>query len=360
MFTTAGICFSGCEKVNEGIDDSVVDDDGTDTTDFTDSVVVPELILDNDRIEVPVYGGNYDVSYKLVNPIDSIELKVESQDAWVNQLIQSEDKVAFTVDQAMMTDMRSTMIFFSYGDAKDTLSICQYASKNEIGISVTDVYDTAGYTISVTEEDPYVLCLREAEDYKVYDDRQLLLKLLQEDVLSGGTVSGSYSGTFRNLDSRTDYTIIAFGYENGFATTMPFKTEFTTPKIVGVNIGYKYFDGSALYESNPVTEYEQYWGKVVLVMTADPVGECNEYYYALLSPYMSKLNDEELIENLKASGSDEPVTVSLLQSVYYGTTQKIASVAVDPENGSCMLNKYEITFSKDGVSPIEEFTNTNL
>ena len=355
MFATAIICFSGCEKVNEGIDDSVVDD-GSDTTDFTDPVVIPELILDNDKVEVPVYGGNYEISYEIENQSDSLKIEALSLDAWVNQLdISVDGKISFNVDQAEGVETRSTDIIVSYGEVEEVITVTQHSSVNSISMSVTNIADTAEYEISTTVDDGYLMCLRRAEDYKLYDDRQLLIKLLGEEGVSDELLNGSQSGVLRDLDYKTDYIMIAFGYEDGFATTMPFKKEFTTPRILDVNVECKYFDGSALYESNPVTEYEQYWGKVVLVMTAEPMGDCTEYYYSLLTPYMAGQEDNMIINNLKTSGYTESRTVQVLPSVYYGTTQTVAYIAFDDDGNSGSLHKYGLTFSKDGVSPVDEF-----
>lgn len=316
----------------------------------------PVLTLESGMLEVPVYGGTYELTYEIENAYDSLELKVVGEDDWVNQVDKSiNGKITFNVDNAVGERTRSTEIQFIYGDAEEVLTVTQYASVNEISLSVTDVADTAKYSISVTDDDGYLLCLRKADDYRIYDDRQLLIKLLGEDGVTDGVLNGTQSGVLRDLEPKTDYMLVAFGYENGFATTMPFKAEFTTPRVLDCNVEYKYFDGSALYESNPVTEYEQYWGKVVLVMTAEPLGDCTEYYYNLLTPYMASMDDNTIIGNLKTNGYSEPVTVSVLPNVYYGTTQTLASISFDADGNSGVLHKSDIAFSKDGVSPVEEF-----
>lgn len=349
------VAFCGCEKpmeedVNSGYEEPDIPDDGN------DDELSPELTIDLEALEVPVYGGTYEFSYKLENTSDSLELNVKSKDGWVNQLDKSVNgKITFNVDEAVGKQTRSTDIQLTYGDAEDVLTVTQYASDNEISLSVTDVADTARYSISVTENDGYLLCLRKADDYGLYDDRQLLIKLLGEDGVADEILNGTQSGVLRDLAPKTDYMLVAFGYENGFATTMPFKTEFTTPRVLDCNVSYKYFDGSALYTANPITEYEQYWGKVVLVMTAEPLGDCTEYYYNILTPYMAGLDDSVIIENLKSSGYSEPVTVSVLPSVYYGTTQTLASISFDADGNSGVLRKTDIAFSKDGVSPVDEF-----
>lgn len=356
IYLLAGaVAFCSCEKsleddVNSGYEEPDVPDDGGEED------LPPELTLDLDAVEVPVYGGMYEFSYKLENTYDSLELNVKSSDSWVNQLDKSvSGKIMFNVDGAVGKRTRSTEIQLTYGDAEDVLTVTQYASDNELSLSVTDIADTAKYSVSVTEDDGYLLCLRKTDDYKLYDDRQLLIKLLGEDGVTDGILSGTQSGVLRDLAPNTDYMLVAFGYENGFATTMPFKAEFTTPGILDVNVEYKYFDGSALYESNPVTEYEQYWGKVVLVMTAEPLGDCTEYYYNILTPFMAGMDDSAIIDNLKSSGYSAPVTVSVLPSVYYGTTQTLASVSFDADGNSGTLHKADIAFSKDGVSPVDEF-----
>ena len=356
IYLLAGaVAFCGCEKhmdedVNSGYEEPDIPDDGN------GDELSPELTIDLETVEVPVYGGTYEFSYKLENTYDSLELNVKSNDDWVNQLDKSVNgKIMFNVDEAVGERTRSTEIQLTYGDAEEVLTVTQYASDNEISLSVTDVADTAKYSISVTEDDGYLLCLRKSDDYRIYDDRQLLIKLLGEDGVTDGILNGTQSGVLRDLEPKTDYMLVAFGYENGFATTMPYKAEFTTPRILDVNVEYKYFDGSALYESNPVTEYEQYWGKVVLVMTAEPLGDCTEYYYNILTPFMAGQDDNTVIGNLKSSGYSDPVTVSVLPSVYYGTTQTLASISFDADGNSGTLHKADIAFSKDGVSPVEEF-----
>lgn len=355
IYLLAGaVAFCSCEKsleddVNSGYEEQ--DNPGKE-----DEEPLPELTIDDDVIEAHVYGGVCEFSYKLENICDSLELNVISDDGWVNQLDKSvAGKISFNVDRAEGIAARSTEIILTYGDAEDKVTVVQYASANQITLSVTDIADTAVYSVSATVDDGYLVCLRETEDYKLYDDRQLLIKLLGEDGVTDEVLNGKSSGVLRNLEPKTDYTLVAFGYEDGFATTMPFKAEFTTPRILDVNVECKYFDGSALYESNPVTEYEQYWGKVVLVMTAEPLGDCTEYYYNILTPFMAGMDDSAIIDNLKSSGYSDPVTVSVLPSVYYGTTQTLASVSFDADGNSGTLHKADIAFSKDGVSPVDEF-----
>ena len=356
IYLLAGaVAFCSCEKsleddVNSGYEEPDIPDDGG------EEVVPPELTVDMDVLEIPVYGGAYEFSYSLENTYDSLELNVSSGDGWVNQLDKSvSGKISFNVDRAEGVVTRSTDIIVAYGDAEDVVTVTQYASENQISISVTDIADSANYSVSTTVDDGYLMCLRKTDDYKLYDDRQLLIKLLGEDGVTDKVLNGTQSGVLRDLEPKTDYTLVAFGYENGFATTMPFKAEFTTPRVLDVNVECKYFDGSALYESNPVTEYEQYWGKVVLVMTAEPMGDCTEYYYSLLTPFMAGQDDAAVIDNLKSNGYTELRTVSVLPSVYYGTTQTVAYIAFDADGNNGGLHKYELTFSKDGVSPVDEF-----
>ena len=70
---------------------------------------------------------------------------------------------------------------------------------------------------------------------------------------------------------------------------------------------------------------------------------------------MAGQSDDAVIDNLKANGYTESRTVSVLPSVYYGTTQTVAYIAFDADGNSSNLNKYELTFSKDGVSPVDEY-----
>lgn len=104
-------------------------------------------------------------------------------------------------------------------------------SDNRIYVQIPVVsLDEASYSVTTTNDDPYVFLIVPAEGFEGLDDGQIIDRLINSGLydVSKSVLNGNNSGTARGLTPDTKYLALAFGYEAGMATTGLTKVEFST------------------------------------------------------------------------------------------------------------------------------------
>lgn len=237
------------------------------------------------------------------------------------------------------------------------------ASDNRIALDVTEITASgAKWSTTVTNDDPYVVLYGKTSDYQGLDNRAIVERLLAEPGIDGGIKSGDASGEISGLEAGTAYTVFAFGYEDGEATTdlvrYDFYTESKSEELSCRTVVVKYFDGSELadYDSD---KYNDYYNKIVIVVDAVVTGNPESYHYGLYNKRNAELEDSQLI-NLLTGGSPSVADtqsryIFTSNKMYYGSEMCLISVAVGPDGSYSPVERNFVIFSADGTSPVEEF-----
>lgn len=104
-------------------------------------------------------------------------------------------------------------------------------SDNRIYVQIPVVsLNEASYSITTTNDDPYVFLVVSADGFEGLNDDQIIDRLINSGLydVSRNVFNGNNSGTANGLTPGTKYLALAFGYEAGMATTGLTKVEFST------------------------------------------------------------------------------------------------------------------------------------
>ena len=181
-------------------------------------------------------------------------------------------------------------------------------------VEITDITpDGASYSISTTNDDPYVMYYIQASMWEDWSDEDIIRNLIEYyDVEENNVYRGDKSGTITGLMTKTKYVMYTFGCESGTATTSLGKT-FFTPESGSSDVTFtlkfdKYFNGDDLIAAYPEEEsYKQYAGKAVLPVKAEVSDPSATYLYYVYSVDYSEYGDDVLYSSLlNGTGLSEP------------------------------------------------------
>lgn len=229
-------------------------------------------------------------------------------------------------------------------------------SDNKISISITDIAaHSFNYSVTTTNNDAYVLYADYSVNWKDMTDEEILAEVTKQDLLSY-IFMGNTEGSFKDMDSDTEYIFMAFGYSAGKVTTDLVKNIFrTTPadkSEATVTASFdKYFD-----QTEVGALYPEYAGDGVLVpVTVTCSGDVAEYYYHIYMYDLSdkaSYSDDMLISSLETRGiTGKPSSVIVAG---YGTMTLLA-VGKNSEGVYGPVYRRVIDFTKEGISPASEF-----
>ena len=211
-------------------------------------------------------------------------------------------------------------------------------SDNVIEVEITDITpDGASYSISTTNDDPYVMYYIQASMWEDWSDEDIIRNLIEYyDVEENNVYRGDKSGTIIGLMTKTKYVMYTFGCESGTATTSLGKT-FFTPESGSSDVTFtlkfdKYFNGDDLIAAYPEEEsYKQYAGKAVLPVKAEVSDPSATYLYYVYSVDYSEYGDDVLYSSLlNGTGLSEP---SYVFSRNFGRVCTVAGFAIDRFSG---------------------------
>jgi hypothetical protein len=167
--------------------------------------------------------------------------------------------------------------------------------------------------------------------------------------------------TATGLTPNTEYELLVFGCQAGAPTTKLNRLKFTTLDTVYADLDFEleigdYYDGSAVAAINP--DYAAFEGTVIVGITANVDSSATNIYYTAMNaldyPYYTY---EQLIEGLVAEGAAETTG---LYAFEFGEPYIFFGVAEDEDgNYTKVWSSKEITFTKAGCSPAEEFFTAN-
>ena len=85
------------------------------TLTLTQSYAASSIVLESSSVSAPYGGGNYELSYRVLNPRQDASLSVFSDAAWIKEYSVADGKVVFSVPSSTSICSRSAVIRLTYG-----------------------------------------------------------------------------------------------------------------------------------------------------------------------------------------------------------------------------------------------------
>lgn len=230
------------------------------------------------------------------------------------------------------------------------------ASQNVFTLSVEELHPRkATVKVATTNDDTYIATLVPASRFENNSDQEVIQYII--DNFSLQYASGTMQDTATGLTPATEYELLVFGCQANAPTTGLERLKFTTPEVVYADLDFEleivnYFNGAEVAAIN--SDYAPFAENVIVNVRVNADTDAVQYFFTAMNaldfPYYSY---EQIIEGLVAEGAaeefgsyafdfDEPY-------IFFG-------VAED-ENGDYteVWSSKQITFTKDGCTPAEEF-----
>lgn len=231
------------------------------------------------------------------------------------------------------------------------------ASENVFTLSVEELYPRkATVRVETTNDDSYIATLVLADRFEGNTDQEIMDYVLTNFKVQ--YASGTMSDTATGLKPNTEYELLVFGAQAGAATTGLQRMKFITEEIVYADLDFSltigdYYNGAEVAAIDP--NYAGYEDMILVRVTANVDAEAVNAYFnatnALDFPYYEY---EQIVDGLTSEG---PLTE--LSSVYafeFDEPYVFFGMAEDKDgNFTEVWASKEMTFTKEGCSPAEEF-----
>lgn len=124
----------------------------------TEEISAPEIKIDNNVIEAPHKGDEYNIPYKVENPAEGEELHASTESEWIIDLTADQQVISFTVTENTSGANRQGTILLKYKDAADiSLTVSQTFNPAEITLSNDKTqcdYKGGEYSFTVEVKNP--------------------------------------------------------------------------------------------------------------------------------------------------------------------------------------------------------------
>lgn len=162
-------------------------------------------------------------------------------------------------------------------------TIVQSPSDNRITLDITQTTSNSATVVtSATNEDPYVLLIREAAAFEGKTDAEILEKVLETctgEEFAEMTLIGNQTSLMNDLKPDTDYIALAFGYESGVATTgLTTRKFFTMPEhwTIGIKVA-ELTKNTVTVQYTPSSDKPTYYGIIIDKAYFDDFASDQEY-----------------------------------------------------------------------------------
>ena len=108
-------------------------------------VTTSEFVIEQERIDVPVEGGSFEVAYTLENPTSDGQLKPVSEREWVHDIVAEDGRLVFTVDENTSFEARECRVevLYTNGNIRQSFTVAQEAAEEYVfKINVIEVKET--------------------------------------------------------------------------------------------------------------------------------------------------------------------------------------------------------------------------
>ena len=231
------------------------------------------------------------------------------------------------------------------------------ASENKFTLSVEELHPRkATVKVETTNDDTYVATLVAADRFEGNTDEEIMSYILTNFTVQ--YASGTMSDTATGLTPNTEYEFMVFGAQAGAATTGLQRLKFTTAKTLYADLDFSltigdYYSGAEVAAIDP--DYVGYEDSILVRITANVDSEAvNAYFNAVHALDFPYYEYEQIVEGLTAEGP-----LQELSSIYafeFNEPYVFFGLAEDKDgNFTEVWASKEITFTKEGCSPAEEF-----
>ena len=320
----------------------------------------PALELDPAELTVPAEGGEFSVSYKVVNPAEGARLEIDEPDVdWVKGFAVSDSRITFQVDKNDTEFQREVTVPVAYSGAagKDFTIIQEGGVQAPFTIEMKEI-TTSSYTFDIFPYDKemyffYNFCTQNYLDsHNLTSDEALF----QDDMLYYGNSIVSFLSQGDQIDVKnnvgispsTEYVIYAYGVDPETLerlTDIVYK-RFTTlePEKVDVEFGVvPHVDGTSVTLDVTPVDYDGNWAAFAFKTSdLDPdeslFSLCTEAMREQIGIWSIIYTPEQLLEKFCKTG-EQSIMFSDLQAE---SDYTIAVVAV---NESVEVNSEPSTVS---------------
>ena len=231
------------------------------------------------------------------------------------------------------------------------------ASENKFTLSVEELHPRkATVKVETTNDDTYVATLVAADRFEGNTDEEIMSYILTNFTVQ--YASGTMSDTATGLTPNTEYEFMVFGAQAGAATTGLQRLKFTTAETLYADLDFSltisdYYSGAEVAAIDP--NYAGYEDYILVRITANVDSEAvNAYFNAVNALDFPYYEYEQIVEGLTAEGP-----LQELSSIYayeFNEPYVFFGLAEDKDgNFTEVWASKEITFTKEGCSPAEEF-----
>ena len=231
------------------------------------------------------------------------------------------------------------------------------ASENKFTLSVEELHPRkATVKVETTNDDTYVATLVAADRFEGNTDEEIMSYILTNFTVQ--YASGTMSDTATGLTPNTEYEFMVFGAQAGAATTGLQRLKFTTAETLYADLDFSltisdYYSGAEVAAIDP--NYAGYEDSILVRITANVDSEAvNAYFNAVNALDFPCYEYEQIVEGLTAEGP-----LQELSSIYafeFNEPYVFFGLAEDKDgNFTEVWASKEITFTKEGCSPAEEF-----
>lgn len=235
-------------------------------------------------------------------------------------------------------------------------------SENVITISVSET-DTriTNYEITTTNKDEYVFLTLESAIINGMSDEEITQFVTSNYNLSTSIYRGNKKGRIAGLEPEREYTIVAFGYSHGCATTQVFKAGFTTlaphQSDVVFNISWdKYYRGEDVEAAFP-DKIQGGAGLAFFNVKAEctPANKVQTFKYNIFEGDVSDpetMSDEEIIQRLNNGVNIGWREITIW--IPYDTDYTIVGFAEDISGNYSAVFRQHVNLSEEGASPLDD------
>ena len=252
----------------------------------------PEIAFTQDRLEIPIEGGDMSAAFTLSNPVEDIEPSAACEADWITGIVvdTADAQVNFTAAENDGYEEKRAELILTYGNLSDTLILVQEAAVKSFDINVTDstVSSFAYEVIPVDESMTYFTQVVEKEYFDSFGSSDEfiaadidLLKLYAsengmtfEECLQQMLKKGMFSRELVRQLSGKQFVIYAFGLDyTGASLTGLNSREVSTVQVEQSDITFEIEvsqDGKTTTAKIVPSDSEQYYIAGIV--------DANEYY----------------------------------------------------------------------------------
>lgn len=320
----------------------------------------PAIELEPTKVTVPAEGGEFSVSYKVVNPAEGARLEIDEPDVdWVKRFAVSDSRITFQVDKNDTEFQREVTVPVAYSGAagKDFTIIQEGGVQAPFTIEMKEI-TTSSYTFDIFPYDKEMYFFYNFCTQNYLDSHNLTTDdaLFNDDMLYYGGSMGAFLSQGDQIDVKndvgispsTEYVIYAYGMDPVTLeriTDIVYK-RFTTlePEKVDVEFGVvPHVDGTSVTLDVTPVNYDGHWAAFAFKTSdLDPdeslFSLCTEAMREQIGIWSIIYTPEQLLEKFCKTG-EQSIMFSDLQAE---SDYTIAVVAV---NESVEVNSEPSTVS---------------